>query len=257
VTTASSSTSVATLAPLDAGRLCLRIPDGVSVQITRTGSWAPGEGLGLETIRPLQQVTSGSDGTVTTTVGGDAAWVSVEPTATSRVVARRCSTPATTSKKVTWFSDPDVDELQLVPLTTVDGLQRWCAQRAAAAVTHVARFVADAGAGLTTSLRRVTPSAAVGLPDGTRAVAAQVHARRGEVTVSVCSNGDVVASRIVRPSPQVSTVLLDVPARATSDLTVCVVASPKDRVHLLGLFTDDGSSSLTVSVPRRVASVRG
>jgi hypothetical protein len=256
LTTSATATSVGTVVPLDDGRLCIRVPAGVSVQITRTGMWAPGAGLGLEALSPLRQVDPAPDGTVSVTSGGEAAWVSAEPTASTRLAARRCGSAASASRSVTWFADATVDELQVVPLTTVDGVQRWCLQQAGVKITHVARFVPEAAAGLSTSVRRVTPTRPVPLPGGTRAVVAQARAPRGEVTVGVCRNGDLVASRVVRASTQVSTVLIDVPSDATNGLSVCLTASSKAQVHILGTFSDAATARMTVAAPRRVATLR-
>lgn len=258
MTTSTTATSVGTLVPLDEGRLCIKVPDGVSLQITRTGMWTQGAALGLEAISPLRQVDPASDGTVDVTNGGEATWVSAEPAVSTRLAARRCGSAPSTSRKVTWFADTTVDELQVVPLTTVDGVERWCLQQAGVKVTHVARFVPDAGAGLSTSVRRITPTRSVTVPDGTRAVVAQVRAPRGEVTVGVCRNGEVVASRVVQASTQVSTVLVDVPSGASTALAVCVTTTaPKAQVHVLGTFSDAATARMTVTVPRRVASLRG
>jgi hypothetical protein len=257
LTTGTTATSVGTVVPLDEGRMCIKVPAGVSAQITRTGMWVPGSGLGLVAISPLRQVDPAPDGTVSLTTGGEAAWVSAEPTASTRLAARRCSSAASASKSVTWFADATVEELQVVPLTTVDGVQRWCLRQAGVKITHVARFVPEAEAGLSTSVRRVTPTKPVNVPDGTRAVVVQARAPRGEVTVGVCRDGERVASRVVRASTQVSTVLIDVPSDATTGLSVCLTASSKAQVHLLGTFSGDAASRMTVTAPRRVATLRG
>jgi peptidoglycan hydrolase-like protein with peptidoglycan-binding domain len=256
LTTDASPTSVGTLVPLHEGRMCLRVPAGVTLQITRTGVWAAGNGLGLEALSPLRQVNPAPDGTINVTTGGEAVWVSAEPTEATRVAARRCSSAATPAKKVTWFAGTNVDELQVVPLTPVDDGQRWCLQQAGVAVTHVARFVTEIGAGLTTSVRRVSPTRPVTVPDATRAIVAQVRTPRGAVTLGVCSNGEVVASRVVRASAQVSTVLIDVPRDATTRLSVCVTGASPSQVHLLGHFSDSAPARLVVAGPRRIAVLR-
>lgn len=255
LTTSTATASVGTLVPLNDGRMCVRVPDGVTLRITRTALWSAGSGLGLESLAPSSPVLPAADGTVTVSTGGEAAWVSAEPTSSARVAASGCSSPETAGPRVTWFADATVDELQIVPLTTVGDSQVWCLQQRDIAVTHVARFVADEGAGLTTAVRRVTTTSL--LPDGTRAALVQVRSPGGDVTLGVCRDGSVIGSRTVRASPQVSTVLVDVPAEETSGVSLCVQSPSRTQVHLLGHFSDVGASRMVLSGPRAVATIRG
>jgi hypothetical protein len=234
--------------------MCVRVPDGVAVRITRTALWTAGSGLGLESLAPRTQVLPGADGTVTVSTGGEAAWVSAEPATSTRVAASGCSSPDTAGARVTWFADATVDELQIVPLTTVGDSQVWCLQQRDIAVTHVARFVAGEGAGLTTAVRRITTPTPI--PDGTRAVLVQVRAASGDVTLGMCRDGSVIGSRTVRASPQVSTVLVDVPPGDTTGLSLCVQSPTRTQVHVLGHFSDDAAARMVLSGPRTVATIR-
>jgi hypothetical protein len=254
LTTSTSSASVGTLVPLDEGRMCVRVPDGVTLRITRTALWTAGTGLGLESLAPTRQVLPAADGTVTVSTGGEAAWVSAEPATSTRMAASSCSSPETTGTRVTWFADATVDELQIVPLTTVGDSQVWCLQQRDIAVTHVARFVPGQGAGLTAAVRRITTPSP--LPDGTRAVVVQVRSPGGEVTLGVCRDGSVIGSRTVRASPQVSTVLVDVATAESTGLSLCVQASSRTQVHVLGQFSDAATSRMVLSGPRTVATIR-
>jgi peptidoglycan hydrolase-like protein with peptidoglycan-binding domain len=254
ITTSTRAASVGTLVPLHDGRMCVRVPDGVTLRISRTALWTAGTGLGLETLVPRRQVVPAADGTVTAPTSGAAAWVSAEPVTSTRLAASRCSSADPSAKRVAWFADPTVEELQIVPLTDVGGTSVWCLQRSGVQVTHVARFLAGAGAGLTPSVRRVSSSSV--LPDGTRAAVVEVQPSQGDVTVGVCRNGSVVSSRTVAASPQVSTVLVDVPRDVTTDLSLCVEIPPRAQVHLLGHFADAAVARMVMSGPRTVATIR-
>jgi hypothetical protein len=54
----------------------------------------------------------------------------------------------------------------------------------------------------------------------------------------------------------VSTVLIDVPQDVTTGLSLCVEMPPRAQVHLLGQFSDVGTSRMVLSVPRTVATIR-